>query len=645
MTGLVWPLVLFGLYFQVAAITTDLPVKKTYVESGTGDQLIKTGFFAMARHPGVIFFIFLTIGLILVSDSLLMLIAVPILGALDIILVTIQDKYFFPKMFAGYDEYRKETPSIFPTINSIKACVKTIKPRQIKIKEANTMTNVSLLFSQRKHEEIWKRYCGFLDLKIDDYMNIQKRLLQEQIELLNRCELGNHIMKGAKPRTIGEFRETVPLTTYSDYNAFFSKRRKGILPEKPITWMHTSGRSGEYTKWIPVTERRYKEMGAICIAALMLCTAKRHGDVNINVSDRWLYALAPPPYMTGTWARGVVEELPVTILPNIDEAEKLSFVECTQRGVQMALEEGVELFGGMPSVLLAVGNKLAEGNGSIKIGSLLSRPKMMLRLAKGVVKSKLARRHLLPKDLWKLKGILAGGADTAIYREKVKELWGRYPLDMYAFTEGGIIATQLWDYQDMTFIPNLNFYEFIPEEESIRLRENPSYKAKTVLLDEVQPNQNYELVITNLLGGSMIRYRVGDLIRITSLRNEKLNIDLPQMVFYSRSDNVIDIAGFTRLTEKTIWRAIENSGIDYKDWTVRKEGGDKPELHIYLELGINHYSEEEVSQRIHECLSELDSDYANLESILNMRPTRVLITQRCFSQLYSPTTDCRCKPW
>ena len=133
-----WPLVLFGLFFQVVAITNDLPLKKTYVESGTGDQLIKTGFFALARHPGVIFFIFLTVGLTLVSDSLLMLIAVPVFGALDVILVIIQDKYFFPKMFAGYSEYRKETPSILPTINSIKACIRTIKRPQAKIKEEKT---------------------------------------------------------------------------------------------------------------------------------------------------------------------------------------------------------------------------------------------------------------------------------------------------------------------------------------------------------------------------------------------------------------------------------------------------------------------------------------------------------------------------
>ena len=30
-------------------------------------------------------------------------------------------------------------------------------------------------------ENIWNEYCGFLDLSMDEYMNIQTRLMEEQI--------------------------------------------------------------------------------------------------------------------------------------------------------------------------------------------------------------------------------------------------------------------------------------------------------------------------------------------------------------------------------------------------------------------------------------------------------------------------------
>ena len=199
-----------------------------------------------------------------------------------------------------------------------------------------------------------------------------------------------------------------------------------------------------------------------------------------------------------------------------------------------------------------------------------------------MVKSKLAGRPMLPRDLWSIKGIMCGGLDSWVYRDKIKELWGRYPLDVYASTEGGIMATQTWDYDGMTFIPNLNFLEFIPEEEQFKWQLDHSYQLKTLLLDEVKAGENYEIVITNFHGGAMVRYRMGDMVKITSLRNEKLGIEIPQMVFERRADGLIDFV-FIRLTEKTIWQAIERTGIAYEDWIAYKEPGE-PVLRLFIEL-------------------------------------------------------------
>ena len=73
------------------------------------------------------------------------------------------------------------------------------------------------LFRQGRHEELWQMCCGFLDLSLEQFMSIQRRLLLEQIELLKNCELGRKVMRGAMPETVEEFREQVPLTTYADY--------------------------------------------------------------------------------------------------------------------------------------------------------------------------------------------------------------------------------------------------------------------------------------------------------------------------------------------------------------------------------------------------------------------------------------------
>jgi len=213
-----------------------------------------------------------------------------------------------------------------------------------------------------------------------------------------------------------------------------------------------------------------------------------------------------------------------------------------------------------------------------------------------------------------VKGILCGGLDSWVYKEKIKKLWGRYPLDIYAGTEGGIIATQTWDFDSMTFIPNLNFLEFIPEKEHFKWQLDRSYQPKTVLLDEVKAGENYEMVITNFHGGAMVRYRPGDMIRITSLRNEKLGIEIPQMMFERRADGLIDFV-FVRLTEKTIWQAIENTGIAYEDWTAYKKPGE-PVLSVYIEPGDGQrIGETELASAIYDQIIKSDGDRATASLI------------------------------
>ena len=91
-------------------------------------------------------------------------------------------------------------------------------------------------------------------------------------------------------------------------------------------------------------------------------------------------------------------------------------------------------------------------------------------------------------------------------------------------------------------------------------------------------------------------------------------------------DDLIDIAGFTRLTERIIWQAIERSGVACKDWTARKEVKEAQKLHVYLELEENGYrQEEDVALAIHQQLVKLDSDYANLESFLGLRALEVTL--------------------
>jgi len=498
------------------------------------------------------------------------------------------------------------------------------------------MPTVKELLRTGRKEDLWQMCCGFLDLSIVQFMSIQKRLLLEQIELLNASVIGRKIFRGTIPQDVEEFRKRAPLTTYQDYCPELSEKRDDAMPLKPLLWQHTSGRSAEYPfkwesiKWVPVTQRMCEEIAAIGAGLAILASCKNKGDVSsLNRGAKFIYAVAPRPYTSGTYAYIATEEVEGISMPPLEIAEKLDIEERITLSFKQALSQGLDFYFGVSVALVAIGEKINQHMDKINIKSLLSQPKALARLARGLIKSKLAGRKLMPKDLWTIKGILSSGTDATIFKNVIKDTWGVYPLDVYVSTEGSMIATQTWDYDGMTFIPNMNFFEFIPESEYEKWKENRSYIPRTVLLDEVQPNSKYELVISNFHGAPLIRYRTGDIIKITSLRNKKLNIELPQMEFEGRIDDAIDAGGFFGLTEKVIWQAVSNTAIPYVDWVAREEQKEnKSSLHVYLELkGDIKLAEDTIARAIYAELKKMDEGfiYADAGALLNSVPVKVTL--------------------
>ena len=503
------------------------------------------------------------------------------------------------------------------------------------------MTRPIDLLRQGGKQELWQMCCGFLNLSLEQFMAIQKRLLLEQIELLKNSELGRRVMGGVMPETIEEFRTQVPLTTYADYLPELVEKQEEGLPAKPAIWVHTVGRIGEYNfKWVPLSERFLHEFERIAGGVGLLASCNPQGDFLVKEHLKTLATMATRDYGSGIVAHLMQQALGFDLLPS--DTANMTFHERVEAGVKEALSQGLDAFGGLPSVLVYVGEMFKQGAINVDARFLLSHPRASVCFLKGLIKSRIARRPLLPKDLWPVKVVVGGGADSAIFAKKVEELWGRQLLEIYGATEGGVYATQTWDHEGMTFIPNLNFFEFIPEREVFKWQLDHSYQPKTILLDEVKAGQKYEIVVTNFHGGIITRYRIGDVIKITSLRNEKLNIDIPQMAFDSRADDLLDIASLGRVTERVIGEAIENTELPYVDWVARKEIVDnKPLLHIYLELkDVYVASEESLATAIREQFRKLDRRHrcnfyrliGDMESVLGLKPVEITsLPQGAFS--------------
>lgn len=469
---------------------------------------------------------------------------------------------------------------------------------------------------------LWQKYCGFLDLALPTFMDIQRQLLSEQIQLAAASNLGKKILDGQTPRGVDEFRDAVPLTSYSDYAPALDSRDDSAFAEKPLFWSHTTGDQGNF-KFVPYTRRAYDLLLDNVLAAFILATSHGRGDVNLKAGDRVMYNIPPRPYLSGLVTFGMWEKFGCQGVLDPDESERMDFHERTEKHIQKSLESGVDVIVSMTSVLVKLGAKFAErsqGNGSLRLGSA-----GRLRLAKAWLKSRIRRRPLRPADIWPVKAILGWGIDTNFFRDQVRQYWGKEPFEFYACTEGGVMAVQSWKRQGMVLIPYSDFYEFIPEEESIKSWRDGKHEPKTLLTDQVEAGKSYELVITNFYGMPFLRYRVGHLVKVLSVEERESGIRLPSISLEARCDDLVDLAGFTRVSEKTVWRALQRANLDNTDWVLRKEvDGKIPVLHLYLESNAESKSKNgELASKIEAGLKEVDPFYNDLETMLDMRPLRV----------------------
>lgn len=487
------------------------------------------------------------------------------------------------------------------------------------------MSTTADLIVEGRLDEVWSKHCGFLDLNLPQFMQIQRRLFDEQLELLNRCELGRHFFAGRKPRTLEEFREIAPLTVYNDYLDLLKPDKADILPAQPILWMRTSGRTGEYgPKWVPCTRAFYEQIARYLIGTLILASARHKGEINLRPGDVFLYTVAPPPYLSGTTIRAVSEIFPFRFVPSIPEAEAMDFQERILQGFLRSLETGIDFFVGLASVLLRIGEAFAGGGGSgMKPSTQLLRPRTIYRLGRAMVRSRLQKRSLLPKDIWTVKGLVASGMDVQVYKRRIEALWGVNPLEAYACTEFGTIALQAWGAKSkgLTLAAESALWEFIPEAEYRAWRQDPSHKPKSFLLDEVTPGR-YVLAGTSFGGGPFIRYVVGDLVSVIALNDPEFGIQLPQIVMESRVDDIIDMASLVLLTERSVWQAIGALNLPAMDWILRKEyDGGEPFLHLYIE-GKN-VATDGLADALHQSLIDTMEDYATFATIMKRNPIRV----------------------
>ena len=124
--GWVGVVVFAGLFVYSALI--ELYLHGTSVTSESKLSLVTTGTYALTRHPAFLWCSLFLVCLLLATRSRLLIIAAPLWILADGLYVWFEEKVYFERMFEGYQEYKRHTPMLLPTLRSARRFLRTWAP-------------------------------------------------------------------------------------------------------------------------------------------------------------------------------------------------------------------------------------------------------------------------------------------------------------------------------------------------------------------------------------------------------------------------------------------------------------------------------------------------------------------------------------
>lgn len=102
-----------SLYLLLRTVFFDFGTERGRKGSAPG-SLVTSASYGLCRHPGFWWFSLLALDLAAMRGFGGFLFSAVLYVFLDFLLVLLQDVYLFPKIFKGYDDYRKSVPFLFP---------------------------------------------------------------------------------------------------------------------------------------------------------------------------------------------------------------------------------------------------------------------------------------------------------------------------------------------------------------------------------------------------------------------------------------------------------------------------------------------------------------------------------------------------
>lgn len=410
-------------------------------------------------------------------------------------------------------------------------------------------------------------------------------------------------------KSVAEFQERVPLTTFDDYAGYVYRMTEGgesglISAYNIAHYAKTSGTMGN-PKRIPVSDRAMGVMNrynmqlrtkVICDAIgfdwanppylnlieSQLTTLKNgatYGAISAKVIGQMgdylpmlmtspLEALVPDPKTNTRYlhARFALMNPEITSMGFSFSSILLELMQYIESEWEMLVDD-IEKGTIDESVKMP-----ADVRASV-LGKIQPMPERAAQLRE--IFSQGFDEPIMPKiwpNLTIFSGVATGGFAT--YYNKLRQRYAGDGVRLFYVglnaSEGILSVPMDVDCPDSVLIPDSVFYEFIPIDS-----EDP---GDIVTIDGVEVGKTYEIVITNQSG--FYRYRIRDAVKVTSMYN-----NTPMIQFQYRIDQTISVLGekTTELVLRGVAERVERElGYSMEDFSVFGDVDSVPMRYVML---------------------------------------------------------------
>lgn len=227
--------------------------------------------------------------------------------------------------------------------------------------------------------------------------------------------------------------------------------------------------------------------------------------------------------------------------------------------------------------------------------------------------------RIWPKMSW---ACAIGTGGFATYAEKYKKYAGdKVAIDyfVYAASEGMFAACI--NMNDPRFMPLTDscFFEFIPTD--------TDDDSKTLTLDQLEKDKEYEIVITNQCG--FYRYKIKDVIRVVGFHN-----NCPLITFAYRKGQLVNIAA-EKTTEEHLNEAVKRFGkeinIDINDYALYIDSEPAVSRYVMLLEPDSHMpidQDQKYGKLFEKILSDINPEYHFFALVRKSIDTPLILVQQ-----------------